>query len=77
MRGRTKLILAAGALAWLGKAGLLNPGLWADALRREREVLPGQVKEALQAGKRAQVEAEERLDQQVQDAFNSARQPRA
>lgn len=77
MRGRTKLILAGGALVWLGKAGLLDPRLWADALAREREVLPGQIKEALAAGKRASAEAERQLDRQVQDAFTSARSPRA
>ena len=77
MGRRTKLLVAGGALVWLGKAGLLDPRLWADALKREREVLPGQLKEAVDAGRRAQADAEERLDQQVQDAFTSARSPQS
>ena len=77
MGRRTKLLLAGGALAWLGKAGLLDPRVWADLLKRERQVLPQQFKEAVDAGRRAAADAEQRLDQQVQDAFNSARPPQA
>lgn len=73
MRGRTKLVLAAGVLGWLGSIGALDPRLWADTFKRERERLPGQFKEALEAGRREADRAESQLDQQVQDAFTSGR----
>ena len=42
-----------GALAWLHSIGALDPGLWADTFRREKERIPRELKEALAAGKRA------------------------
>ena len=75
MKARTKLTLLAGAgtLGWLASIGALDPKMWADAIRREREALPAQFKEAVEAGKREAARAEARLDQEVQAAFRSAR----
>jgi hypothetical protein len=75
MRGSTKVKLLAGGavLGWLASIGALDPRLWAETIRRERERLPGQLSEAISAGKREAVRAEEALDREVQDAFRSAR----
>jgi hypothetical protein len=75
MRGRTKLklLVGAGVLGWLGSIGALDPRLWADTIRRERERLPGQLREAVAAGKREAARAEDALDAEVQEAFRSAR----
>ena len=62
MRGRTKLVLAAGVLGWLGSIGALDPRLWVDTFKRERERLPGQLKEAVEAGKREAGRAEARQE---------------
>ncbi len=64
-----KLGIAAGVLGWLGSIGALDPMLWADTIRRERERIPEQLKEALAAGKRAAAQAEADLDREVQAAF--------
>lgn len=65
--------LAAGVLGWLGSIGALDPRLWADTIKRERERLPAQLKEAVAAGRREAERAEAQLDQQVQDAFRNGR----
>jgi hypothetical protein len=59
----------AGVLGWLHSIGALDPKLWAETYRRERERIPGQLKEALDAGKRAAAQAEEDLDRDVKAAF--------
>ncbi|WP_217912787.1 hypothetical protein [Miltoncostaea marina] len=64
-----KLGVVGGVVAWLGSIGALDPKLWADTIRRERERVPAQLKEALEAGKRAAAAAEEELDRDVRAAF--------
>jgi hypothetical protein len=64
-----KLAALGGAVGWLGSIGALDPQLWIETVRRERERLPEQVKEALAAGRRAAAEAEEDLDREVREAF--------
>jgi hypothetical protein len=64
-----KIAVLAGAVGWLHSMGALDPAFWRDLVRRERERLPGQVREALEAGRRAAAAAEERLDREVRDAF--------
>jgi hypothetical protein len=66
-----KIGILVGAVAWLHSIGALDPRLWADTIKRERERLPGQLKEALAAGKRASAKAEEDLDREVREAFDS------
>ncbi len=66
-----KIGVAAGAIGWLHSIGALDPKLWIDTIKRERERIPGQIKEALGAGKRAAAQAEEELDREVRDAFRS------
>ncbi|MGE0028195.1 MAG: hypothetical protein AB7O78_19015 [Thermoleophilia bacterium] len=64
-----KLGVVAGVLGWLHSIGALDPGLWADTYKRERERIPAQLKEALGAGKRAAAQAEADLDREVREAF--------
>ena len=64
-----KIGVLVGAVGWLYSIGALDPKLWADVIRREREQLPGQIKEALAAGRRAAERAEEDLDREVREAF--------
>jgi hypothetical protein len=64
-----KLAALGGAVGWLGSIGALDPQLWIETVTRERERLPGQVKEALAAGRRAAAQAEEDLDREVREAF--------
>jgi hypothetical protein len=59
----------AGVIGWLASIGALDPKLWADVFARERERLPGQLREALDAGKRAAAQAEADLDREVREAF--------
>ncbi len=66
-----KLGLVAGAVGWLHSIGALDPKLWADTIRRERERIPGQLREALGAGKRAAAQAEEDLDRDIRNSFRS------
>ncbi len=66
-----KLGVAAGIVGWLHSIGALDPRLWKDTIAREREQIPQQVKEALSAGKRAAAQAEDDLDRQVREAFDS------
>ena len=66
-----KIGVAVGIVAWLHSIGALDPRLWADTIRREREQLPEQIKEAIAAGKRAAGKAEEDLDREVREAFDS------
>ncbi len=68
-----KIGIIGGVIAWLGSIGALDPKLWKDTIRRERERIPGQLKEALAAGKRAAAQAEEDLDRDVRNAFGSQR----
>ena len=65
-----------GALAWLHSIGALDPGLWADTFRREKERIPRELKEALAAGKRAAAHAEEELDREVRESFRVNSGPR-
>ncbi len=66
-----KIGVAVGIVGWLHSIGALDPRLWADTIRREREQLPQQIKEAIAAGKRAAGKAEEDLDREVREAFDS------
>jgi hypothetical protein len=66
-----KIGIAAGAVGWLHSIGALDPKLWIDTVKRERERIPGQIREALGAGKRAAAQAEEELDREVRNAFRS------
>ena len=66
-----KLGVAVGVVGWLHSIGALDPRLWKDTIAREREQIPQQVKEALAAGKRAAAQAEDDLDRQVREAFDS------
>jgi hypothetical protein len=65
-----------GAVAWLHSIGALDPGLWADVFRREKERIPRELKEALAAGKRAAARAEEELDREVRESFRVNSGPR-
>jgi hypothetical protein len=71
MRKLLKLGIAAGVIGWLHSIGALDPKLWTDTIRRERERIPGQLREALGAGKRAAAQAEEELDRELRDAYTS------
>ena len=64
-----KLGVVAGVIGWLGSIGALDPKLWADTFRREKERIPAQIKEAVAAGKRAAAKAEADLDREVKEAF--------
>jgi hypothetical protein len=64
-----KLGAVAVAIGWLYEIGALSPGLWIDTFKRERERIPAQLKEALEAGKRAAAKAEEDLDREVRESF--------
>ena len=64
-----KLGAVAGGLGWLHSIGALDPKLWVHHLKRERERIPQQLQEALEAGKRAAARAEEDLDREVREAF--------
>jgi prephenate dehydrogenase len=64
-----KLGIVAGVVGWLGSIGALDPRLWADTVKREKERIPAQIKEALAAGKRAAAQAEADLDREVKEAF--------
>lgn len=66
-----KIGVLVGVVGWLHSIGALDPRLWADTFARERERLPGQIKEALAAGKRAAAQAEEDLDREVREAFDT------
>lgn len=66
-----KIGVLAGAVGWLHSIGALDPKLWIDTAKRERERIPGQLREALGAGKRAAAQAEEELDREVRNAFRS------
>lgn len=66
-----KIGVAAGVVGWLHSIGALDPKLWRDTLARERQRLPGQIREALGAGKRAAAQAEAELEREVRDAFRS------
>ena len=65
-----KLGVVAGVIGWLGSIGALDPRLWADTFRREKERIPAQIKEAVAAGKRAAAKAEDDLDREVKGAFD-------
>ena len=64
-----KIGVAVGVVGWLHSIGALDPKLWKDTIMRERERIPGQIKEALGAGKRAAAQAEADLDREIRDAF--------
>ena len=64
-----KLGIVAGVVGWLHSSGALDPRLWADTVKREKERIPAQIKEALAAGKRAAAQAEADLDREVKEAF--------
>ena len=66
-----KIGLVVGAVGWLHSIGALDPKLWADTIRRERRRIPGQIKEAIGAGRRAAAQAEDELDREVRNAFRS------
>ena len=66
-----KLGVVAGAIGWLHSIGALDPRLWIDTIKRERERIPEQLKEALEAGKRAAAQAEEDLDREVRESFRT------
>ncbi len=66
-----KIGVLVGVVGWLHSIGALDPGLWRDTIRREREQLPRQLKEALAAGRRAAAQAEEDLDREVREAFDT------
>jgi len=66
-----KLGVVAGAIGWLHSIGALDPGLWIDTIKRERERIPEQLREALEAGKRAAAQAEEDLDREVRESFRT------
>jgi hypothetical protein len=66
-----KLGVLAGVIAWLHSIGALDPKLWVDTVKRERERLPDQLKEALGAGRRAAAQAEEELGRELRGAFES------
>lgn len=66
-----KIGVLVGVVGWLHSIGALDPGLWRDTIRREREQLPRQIKEALAAGRRAAARAEEDLDREVREAFDT------
>ncbi len=65
-----------GFVAWLHSIGALDRGLWADTIARERERIPRDLKEALEAGKRAAAQAEEDLDREVRESFRVDPGPR-
>ncbi|MGD9694881.1 MAG: hypothetical protein AB7V42_04365 [Thermoleophilia bacterium] len=68
--GRLLKIGVVGAVVgWLHSIGALDPRLWIDTLKRERERIPEQVKEALAAGKRAASDTEAALEREIEDAF--------
>ena len=71
MRKLIKLGIVAGVVGWLHSIGALDPKLWADTIRRERERVPAQIREAIGAGKRAAAQAEADLDREVRDAFRT------
>ena len=71
MRKLVKLGVLAGVIGWLHSIGALDPKLWADTVKRERERIPGQLREAIGAGKRAAAKAEADLDREVRDAFRA------
>ena len=60
-----------GLVGWLHSIGALDPGLWADAIARERKRIPEEIKEAIAAGKRAAARAEEELDREVRESFRA------
>jgi hypothetical protein len=64
-----KIGLVGGVVAWLASIGALDPALWKETFERERRRIPEQLKEALDAGKRAAAQAEEDLDRDVRSAF--------
>jgi hypothetical protein len=66
-----KLGIVGGIVGWLHSIGALDPGLWIDTFKRERERVPEQLKEALEAGKRAAAQAEEDLDREVRESFRT------
>jgi hypothetical protein len=66
-----KLGMVAGVIGWLHSIGALDPRLWADTVKRERERIPDQLREAIGAGRRAAAQAEADLDRQVRDAFRA------
>ena len=65
-----KLGVVAGVIGWLHSIGALDPKLWADTFKREKERIPAQIKEAVAAGKRAAAKAEADLDREVKEAFD-------
>jgi hypothetical protein len=71
-----KLGAVAGALGWLHSIGALDPKLWAHHVKRARARVPEQLKEALEAGKRAAAQAEEDLDREVRESFRPNSGPR-
>jgi hypothetical protein len=66
-----KLGVVVGIVGWLHSIGALDPRLWKDTIARERERVPEQLKEALAAGKRAAAQAEDDLDREVREAFDT------
>ena len=71
MRRILRIGVVAGVIGWLASIGALDPKLWIETVKRERERIPEQLKEALGAGKRAAAQAEEDLDREVKAAFDS------
>jgi len=72
-----KIGAVAGVVGWLHSIGALDPRLWIDTVKHEREVIPRQVQEALEAGKRAAARAEADLDREVRAAFERTPPPAA
>lgn len=66
-----KIGVAVGVVGWLHSIGALDPKLWKDTITRERQRIPGQLREALGAGKRAAAQAEADLDRDIRNAFRS------
>jgi len=66
-----KLGVVGAVIGWLHSIGALSPGLWIDTFKRERERIPEQLKEALEAGRRAAAKAEEDLDREVRESFRA------
>lgn len=71
MRRVLRLGVVLTAAGWLQSIGALDPKLWIDTVKREKQRIPGQIREAIDAGKRAAAQAEERLDREVRDAFGT------
>lgn len=67
------IILAAvgGAAGWLYTHGWCSPERIKEAVARERERVPAQIKEALAAGRRAAAERERRFDIEMSETLGN------